>query len=224
MEETNAYALHRQLKDETNKQSKKASHPTYITMLLESIHEQNSRNGVSRAKVVQYMKSKYKLEDVSAPALRKAVLSALEKGMIENKTGNGMNGKYSLTATQKLEFKKQKKKSAKSDSPSDIDEKVKPKPKSKPKPKTVTINEDTEETKTKTKKVSKGKENKLKWKKGDPIRKPSILKEKVALAKEKASRNLMNEDKDVGDDPIPSTSKQRMASNKGKTSKSNILM
>lgn len=69
------------------KVSNKPTHPPYITMLIESIQDLNSRSGVSRAKLVQHIKSKYNLGEINAPALKRAMKTAMEKGKIENKTG-----------------------------------------------------------------------------------------------------------------------------------------
>ena len=76
------------IRPKATKVQSKRTHPPYVAMLVDAVREQQVRNqGVSRAKIVQFIKSKYKLEDVSAPALKKAVQLAEDKEMIEHKTG-----------------------------------------------------------------------------------------------------------------------------------------
>merc|ERR1712142_754446 len=65
--------------------SKRATsrHPTYLAMVMDAVTSQQGANGrgsgVSRAKIVQFIKSKYKLEDVNASALKNAMKKAIEK-------------------------------------------------------------------------------------------------------------------------------------------------
>ena len=64
--------------------------PPYGKMVVEAIREQQTswNTGISRAKIVEYIKTKYHLEDVNASALKNAIKKAEEKEIIEHKTGN----------------------------------------------------------------------------------------------------------------------------------------
>ena len=57
-------------------------------MVMDAVQSQQVRGGgVSRAKIVQFIKSKYKLEDVRAVALKRAISKAIENEQLETKTG-----------------------------------------------------------------------------------------------------------------------------------------
>ena len=72
----------------TEKSLPRNTHPPYMQMIHESI-EAISTHGkaVSRAKIVEQMKEKYSLNDVSNTIVSRALRVALEKNIIENTTG-----------------------------------------------------------------------------------------------------------------------------------------
>jgi len=208
------------------------NHPPYLTMVLDAVQSQQVRGaGVTRPKIVQFIKSKYKLEEVRPVALKKAISKAIEKEQLEQKTGTGMNGTFVLSKSEKQKMVKEEKKKQREEDKAvkqaEAKEAAAKEPKSKPKAKP----KKPAATKTKAskddidleseKKVAKkppvkptskaGKENDApKWKKGDPVRKPKVLQEKVKqLTKSQSASAVMSEPAQ------PSTSKQRTTKTKG---------
>jgi len=209
-----------------------ASHPTYLAMVMDAVQSQQVRGGgVSRAKIVQFIKSKYKLDDVKALPLKKAISKAIENEQLESKTGTGMNGTFVLSKSEKQKIVKEEQKKRREDEKAVKQAEAKeaakevtkePVAKSKPKQpkKTATTkpkaSKDDMDLESEKKKAAKkppvkpatakgGKENAApKWKKGDAVRKPKVLQEKVKqLTKSQSASAVLN------DPPQPSTSKQR---------------
>jgi len=183
---------------------KKAKHPTYGKMLVEAIREQQTSNrqtGISRAKIVEYMKMKYNLEEVNASAFKKAVKVAEENEIIEHKTGTGASGSFILTKKERTSQLKKSTKPVEKPAEPKADSKPKPKPKAKA-PAKKGKEKEVKTTKTKPP-VPKGKENKdvkVKTKKDNTA-------EKKTLSKSKSNSKVTS----VPDDAVPSTSKQRKA-------------
>ena len=64
------------------------THPPYMQMIHESIGALSTHGkAVSRTKIVDHMKDKYGLNDVSNAHMSRALKIALEKNTIENTTG-----------------------------------------------------------------------------------------------------------------------------------------
>merc|ERR1712168_940621 len=93
-----------------------ASHPTYLAMVMDAVQSQQVRGGGgSRAKIVQFIKSKYKLDDVKALPLKKAISKAIENEQLESKTGTGMNGTFVLSKSEKQKIVKEEQKKRRED-------------------------------------------------------------------------------------------------------------
>ena len=72
----------------TEKSLPRNTHPPYIQMVHESIASISTHGkAVSRAKIVDHVKGKYGLNDVSNTHMSRALKLAQEKKMIENTTG-----------------------------------------------------------------------------------------------------------------------------------------
>lgn len=86
---------------ETEKVASKKSLPTYGKMLVEAIQEQQTKanDGISREKIVSYMKTKYHLEEVNANALKNAIKKAEENEIIEHKTGKEISTNIYVSGT-----------------------------------------------------------------------------------------------------------------------------
>ena len=73
----------------TEKSLPRNTHPPYMQMIHESIGTLSTHGkAVSRTKIVDNMKEKYGLNDVSNAHLSRALKISLEKDIIENTTGN----------------------------------------------------------------------------------------------------------------------------------------
>lgn len=122
----------------TEKSLPRNTHPPYIQMVHESIASISTHGkAVSRAKIVDHVKGKYGLNDVSNTHMSRALKLAQEKKMIENTTASGAAGSFKLTKT----FKEQQKSAAKTLIKKD----------SKTKLQTTTTNKEEKETKKKSK-------------------------------------------------------------------------
>ncbi|KAK5984066.1 Histone H1-delta [Trichostrongylus colubriformis] len=78
---------------------KPASHPTYSAMIRKSISELKEKSGSSKAAILKYMLSHYKLgENVTKinSQLRLALKRAVMKGDLKQVKGNGASGSFKL--------------------------------------------------------------------------------------------------------------------------------
>jgi len=105
----------------TEKSLPRNTHPPYMQMIHESIGTLSTHGkAVSRTKIVDYMKDKYSLNDVSNPHMSRALKIALEKNIIENTTASGAMGSFKLTKQFKEQQKSQAKALTKKDSKSKL--------------------------------------------------------------------------------------------------------
>merc|ERR1712084_108741 len=106
------------------KMPEKSLHPTYIEMIDIAFKNVKDRKGISRQKIAKYINENFQGLNNSKMHISKNLKRAIELGMIEVKTGNGLSGRFKLVKSLKPAKIEKDKKTKNPDKPKTVKKKA----------------------------------------------------------------------------------------------------
>merc|ERR1712024_141134 len=106
------------------KMPEKSSHPTYIEMIDIAFKNVKDRKGISRQKIAKYINENFQGLNNSKMHISKNLKRAIELGMIEVKTGNGLSCRFKLVKSLKPAKIEKDKKTKNPDKPKTVKKKA----------------------------------------------------------------------------------------------------